>query len=173
MKIKIISLIIAIILIIAMYVPVYAGTAIPEPPYGSYDYWVVMDSYGETMLYTSHEPIHVKIEDGTKRIHLRGSRWYSLINGQWSYESQTIATIQASFNTIYAANHDIAYLDGSGVFFSPRRELCQVVREMEETEIFGTILRAFSAGLIPLVGLLILAISLQKGWAFLQGQLRH
>ena len=173
MKIKMISLMIAIILIIAMYVPVYAGTAIPDPPNGAYDYWVVTDSYGKTMLYTSPKPIRVIIEDGIKQIHLRGSTWYSLINGQWSYENNTIGNILATFNNIYAANHDIAYLDGSGVFFSPRRELCQVVREMEETGTFGAILRTFSAGLIPVLGCLILAISFRKGWAFLQGQLRH
>lgn len=33
--------------------------------------------------------------------------------------------------------------------------------------------RQILVGLIPLLGLLILAISLRKGWAFLQGQLRH
>jgi len=176
MKIKIISLIIAIILIIAMYVPVYAETAIPDPPYGAYDYWVVTDSDGEISLYTSPNPICVDYDNkGSIRLEIRSYKRYNLSGGYWSYLGETINTINASFNTIYASSHDIAYKDGSGFFFTPPKvsEFCQAVRQVKNKGTFGMILRTISAGLIPVLGCLILAISFRKGWAFLQGQLRH
>ena len=175
MKIKIILLIIAI-LMIAMCVPVYAETSIPDPPYGAYDYWVVIDSYGEIRLYTSPNPIDVEYNsEGRLVLYIYNLKRYTLSGGYWSYDTERYGAIHSSFNTIYAANHDIAYSDGSGFFFTLPKvsEFCQAVRQMKSKGTFGMILRTISAGLIPVLGCLILAISFRKAWVFLQGQLRH
>ena len=176
MKIKIVAIITVVLLFVAMYVPVYAETTIPDPPYGSLEYWVVADSYGDTILYTSTNPIHVDYtSSGRQVLHLYNMKSYVLIGGNWSYDNEMMGQLQASFNTIYAANHNIAYKDGSGFFFTLPKvsELCQIVRQMKNKGTFGTMLRNFSAGLIPLVGLLILGISLRKAWVFLRNQLTH
>lgn len=173
MKIKIITVVTVILLLVIMSVTVYAETPIPDPPYGSYQYWVVADSYGATMLYTSPNPIRVDTSENHFGLHLYICKNYKLINGQWSYEKEFSTQVIAGFNTIYAANHDIAYRDGSGFFFTLPKvsELSQIVRQMKNKGTFGTVLRNFSAGLIPLVGCLILVISLRKGWGFLRTQL--
>lgn len=177
MKIKIISLIIAI-LIIAMYVPVYAETPIPDPPPGAYSYWAVILRPNDTVyLITSPNPIIASdqgkygIQVTTKASH----KTYNLIDGNWSYDKEGLGSTNWPIKHVYASNHDIAWSDGSGFFFTPPKvsELCQIVRQMKNKGTFGTILRTFSAGLIPMVGLLILAISFRKGWAFLQNLLMH
>ncbi len=175
MKIKIISLIIAI-LIISMYVPVFAETPIPDPPYGAYDYWVVTDSYGTTTLYTSPNPISVKYNSTGKLVlYIINEKKYVLSGGNWSYDKEMIGKIHAGFNTIYASNHNIAYSDGSGFFFTPPKvsELCQIVRQMKIKGTFGTILKNFSAGLIPILGVIVLFIAFRKSWAILQNLLMH
>ena len=175
MKLKII-LILTVIIILVMNVPVFADTSIPDPPYGAYDYWVVTDSYGEITLYTSPNPIRVKYNSsGHLVLYIYNLKKYILSGGYWSYDTERYGAINSSFNTIYAANHDIAYSDGSGFFFTLPKvsELCQVVRQMKNKGTFGMILRTISAGLIPLVGLLILGISLRKGLEFLRIQLKH
>jgi len=175
MKVKAIAILTAIIIIVS-YVPVYAGTTIPDPPYGSYDYWVVTDTYGEIRLYTSPNPIRVDYDNaGDLVLNIRSYKRYVLSGGYWSYDKENYNSVNASFNIIYASNHDIAYKDGSGFFFTPPKvsELCQIVRQAKTRGDFGIILRTISAGLIPVLGCLILAISFRKGWAFLQGQLRH
>lgn len=175
MKVKIVAILTLVILLLAS-VPVYAETTIPDPPYGAYDYWVVADHYGETKLFTSPNPIYVEITDkGNLMLDIYIYKEYVLSGGDWSYNAEAMRKIHAGFNTIYAANHDIAYSDGSGFFFTPPKvsALYQTARQAKNRGDFGMILRTISAGLIPVLGCLILAISLRKGWAFLQSQLMH
>ena len=175
MKLKII-LILTVIIILVMNVPVFADTSIPDPPYGAYDYWVVTDSYGEIKLYTSPNPIRVKYNSsGNLVLYIYNLKKYILSGGYWSYDKEAYGALNAGFNTIYAANHDIEYKDGSGFFFTLPKvsELCQIARQMKNKGTFGMILRTISAGLIPVLGCLILAISFRKAWVFLRTQLTH
>ena len=152
MKIKIISLIIAI-LIMAMYVPVYAETPIPDPPYGSYDYWVVAQRNGEVYLITSNRPITVEYSEysGYPYFQLYGYKRYILINKQWSYDREVLGSVEIRCDEIFASNHDIAYSDGSGFFFTLPKvsELCQIVRQMKNKGTFWDDLEDFFSWFDP------------------------
>ena len=180
MKLKFIAILTMILLFVAMYVPVYAETPIPDPPPGAYSNWVVvLRPNGSVYLITSPNPI-TALDQGKYGIRLTtyaSHKAYNLIDGYWSYDEERLGYISTSWpiEHVYASNHDIAYSNGSGFFFIVPKvsELYQIVRQMKNKGTFGMILRTISAGLIPLLGCLILGISFRKGWAFLQGQLRH
>ena len=168
--------IIAFLTIIALFVipvSVFAdeGIPIPDPPYGAYDYWVVVEAkWGAILLLTSPNPMTAP-PAGTQILINGGYRVYNLLDSYWSYDTEGIASVTYNINQIFASNHDIPYTDGSGFFFTLPRvsALFQALKIMD----FGMILRIFSAGLIPLVGLIVLVFSFRKAWAFLQGLLRH
>ena len=168
MKIKAIAILTAIILIVS-YVPVYADTVIPDPPSDGYQYWVVCEDHnGNIMLYKSNSPIKVRING--VQLTLQAFKEYIYENNNWQIKDGGNSA-HVTFTTMHASNHDIAYEDGSGFFFfRPKvRRLYQVTKITD----FGTILRNFSVGLIPIIGCLILVISLRKGWEFLRTQLKH
>lgn len=166
--------IIAFFVLIALFiipVSVFADIPIPDPPYGAYNYWAVVHRpNGMVYLITSPNPLNASTK-GTQIYAHAGYKTYYLSDGYWSYDAEGLSGLSVPIDDIYAANHDIAYTDGSGFFFTLPKvsELYRVVKTMD----FGMILRTFSAGLIPLVGLLILAISLIKAWGFLRNQLMH
>ena len=171
MKLKLIAILTVILLIVVMSVPVYAETTIPQPPADAYEYWVVYwDLYNGLTLLSSNEPILAK-KYGDDRIFLKANyfRLYYYEENEWKLDNYGGPIETSNYETIYASNHDIAYEDGSGFFFeSPK--VPPLSQGMMATD-FGTILRNFSAGLIPLIGCLILVISLRKGWKFLRTQL--
>ena len=173
MKLKAIAIITAIILIVS-YVPVYADTVIPDPPSDAWEYWVIVTEKvtGNIYFWCSHNPITVRQDGSSYPMILYSEKYYRLDNGNWVfiYESNSGQTIR-NFDTMYASNHDIAYEDGSGFFFV-RPKVSPLSQGMKATD-FGTILRNFSVGLIPIIGCLILVISLRKGWEFLRTQLTH
>ena len=171
---------IAIFLLIAvLFMPfsVFADVPMPDPPLGSLQYWVVARSYGEIYLLTSNSPITVEYSDisGLLYFQLSSCKSYTFINDQWSYDREWLGGVEFRVDEIFASNHNIAYNDGSGFFFSPPKAstLYQIVRQAKNQGIFGKMWKIISAGLIPLVGLLILGISFRKGWAFLRNQLMH
>lgn len=170
---------IAIFLLIAvllMPVAVFADVPIPDPPSGAYSYWaVVLRPSGSVYLITCPNPI-IALEQGSYGIQLTTEachKTYNLIDGYWSYDKEGLGSTNWPIEHVYASNHDIAYSDGSGFFFTLPKvsELCQIVRQAESQGAFGMIWRTISAGLIPLLGCLTLAISFRKGWAFLRRQL--
>lgn len=165
MKLRIISVIV-VILILVMSVPVYADTPIPDPPSNEWEYWVIYDkpNYGLFCIF-SETPITVTM-DGTS-ITLRDFTRYYYEDNQWKFDGVYRGT--PTFGTIYQSSHDIAYEDGSGFFFL--RPKISLLYPTMKTMDFGTILRTFSVGLIPLLGLMILVISLLKAWEFLRTQL--
>ena len=168
MKVKIVAIITVVILLVT-YIPVYADTPIPDPPSDVWEYWVICDGgyYYDFMCISSHNPITVSRNE--KDIIFDTLKYYLYENNEWVLYISDIDDGSVSFGTMYQANHDIAYYDGSGFFFlRPRVSL--LYPTMERTD-FGTILRTFSVGLIPIVGLIVLALSLRKAWAFLRGQL--
>lgn len=173
MKIKVLVIITVFILLLT-YVPVYAETTLPAPPTDEYDYWVYMiDNVNVIYFIASSNPITVEDEQG-KRIKSNGSAVsYVYVENKWTlhgrYKEGSI-TWMSSW-VMVAANHDIAYEDGSGFFFECPK-VSPLTQTMKGTD-FGTILRNFSVGLIPIIGCLILVISLRKGWEFLQIQLKH
>lgn len=174
MELKKFIAIFILIAVLLMPVAVFADVPIPDPPPGAFHYWVVVSlRNGNIRLFTSNNPITVP-KKGTQ-LYAHNCRMYILSDNSWNYEWESLSHVSSPFEHMYAANHDIAYDDGSGFFFTPPKvsEFCQAVRQVKNKGTFGMILRTISAGLIPVLGCLILAISLRKGWAFLQGQLRH
>ena len=175
MKVKIVAILTVVILLIS-YVPVYADTPIPELPANGWEYWLVANVGTESGTYLyyveSHGPIVVQSENDHDLV-FNTYRWYRYIDNEWKIVKQGQGTMimNLEYIEIYAANHDIAYADGSGFFFlSPK--VPPLYQEMKKMD-FGTILRTFSVGLIPIIGCLILVISLRKGWEFLRTQLTH
>ena len=174
MKIKVIA-IITVFIILLTYVPVYAETTIPDPPYGAYNFWVVVGIGNPNRIYLITSPNPTRAPNNGKQIYATGYKEYYLSDGYWSYDTEGLSNISVPINHIYASNHDIAYADGSGFFFTLPKvsELYQAVQQAKNRGDFGILLRTILAGLIPLVGLLILGISFRKGWAFLRRQLTH
>jgi len=168
MKIKVIA-ILTVIIILLLQVPVYADTTIPDPPSDGYQYWVICEHpHGQIMLYKSISKIKVKTNG--VQLNLEAFKEYIYENNSWKLNFEG-SVAHMTFATMLASNHDIEYDDGSGFFFeSPK--VSPLIQTMEATD-FGTILRTFSVGLIPIIGCLILVISLRKGWEFLRTQLTH
>ena len=172
MKLKIITVVTVILLLVVMSVPVYADTVIPDPPSGAWEYWVVVKRAGPTIAFVaSKNPITVEETDYLPELVLNTYQIYTYEENQWEYGDQGYDQAWFQFAEMYQANHDIAYEDGSGFFFL-RPRVSPLSQTMKGTD-FGTILRTFSVGLIPLIGCLILVISLRKGWEFLRTQLKH
>lgn len=170
MKLKI-MLVIVVTIILVMNLPVYA-TYIPDPPSDAWEYWVIYKNRADNIIFaSSHNPITVKIEPyNEKYVNLLNNKRFIKMGNEWVFQGEEDTQEYREFRTFYQANHDIAYEDESGFFFL-RPKVLRLYPTTTTTD-FGTILRTFSAGLIPLIGLLILAVSLQKAWAFLQSQLR-
>ena len=177
MKIKIITVATVILLLVVMSVPVYADTLIPQRPSGGWEYWVVATENNGSIIYvTSYNPITVTpyiLDPDQMTLRLRTYKIYRYEVDKWELisEDDEISNYHHIFKNIYQSNHDIAYEDGSGFFFLRPRvsHLYPTMREADS----GTILRTFSVGLIPLIGCLILGISLVKAWGFLRTQLKH
>jgi len=169
MKLKIMAIITAIILIVS-YVPVYADTTIPDLPSDVMEYWVIY-YYPSNVIFimTSNNPLTVN-KTGDRVYAEGGYREYKYEENGWRIYNEG-TSVSTGIGTICASNHDIAYKDGSGFFFL-RPKVSPLFQTMEGTD-FGAILRNFSAGLIPLIGCLILGISLVKAWGFLRTQLKH
>ena len=171
MKIKAIAILTAIIIIVS-YVPVYADTTIPPLPTDRWEYWMIAE-VGATNtyihLYTSHNPIKAWKPDN-KKIRMDTYKYYRLTENGWVLQDEGLGQLSFYTLTVYASNHDIPYEEGSDDFFFVRPKVSPLIQTMEITD-FGTILRNFSAGLIPVLGLLILGISLAKAWGFLRTQL--
>lgn len=176
---KKIILILTLILILVIQLPVYAEGPVTDPPSDVWSYWVIFKynsgggSEDQILCISTFDPLIVDKEDEKLKCG-PAYRKYEYENNQWNLRFETYNG-EVSFplnliKTICASNHDIAYDDGSGFFFSrPSPVLSPIVEKVD----FGTILKNFSVGLVPLIGLLILAISLGKGWGFLRSHLKH
>lgn len=169
--------IIAFFVLIALFiVPVaaFADIYIPEDiPYvgDGWDYWIVTEYDGEYYLYFTKNPM---VHNGGNVLYLDGGyREYKYDGNVWNYfyGYDYDASLNTDFDTVLASNHDIAYRDGSGFFFTPPR-VSELYRTMK-TMTSGTLLRTILAGLTPLVGLVILGISFRKAWGFLLSRLTH
>lgn len=174
MGIKKLIAIFLLIAVLLMPVSVFAGMSFPDPPSDVWEYWVIVEQIrnpGYFDLVCSYNPI--MMQSYGSGILLNGTfRVYSLdkVNGRWA-NAQEFTQPTYGLSAMHASNHDIAYDDGSGFFFLRDRGTLLFPEAMKAD--FGIILRTISAGLIPLVGLLILAISFRKGWVFLKHQLMH
>lgn len=169
MKLKVVAIITVILLVLVMSVPVYAETELPSPPDGSLEYWVYAIDGPIINFITGHNPITVRDENGKDIVTGEGGKVYVYLDNKWKLYVEELDSVYNAGFVIVAANHDIAYEDGSGFFFV-RPKVSPLIQTMEATD-FGTILKNFSAGLIPLIGCLILGISLVKAWEFLRTQL--
>jgi hypothetical protein len=169
-----------LIAVLLMPVAVFADVPIPDTPPGAYSYWaVVLRLDNSVYLITSPNPITASDQGkyGIKLSTRSGDKTYNLIDGNWSYDKEELGYISKTWpiEHVYAANHDIAWGNGSGFFFTLPKvsELCQIVRQVKDRGTFGMMWQTILAGLIPLVGCLILGISFRKGWEFLRRQLTH
>lgn len=175
MKIKIVA-ILTVIMLLLISVPVYADTPIPERPADdNWEYWVILHhprwQLDELLYISSNNPIKVTTDGNALKVNNYKSYYYD--GSKFVY--QHVRTGESKINMtpviIYQSNHDIAYEDGSGFFFLRPRvfHLYPTMKGMDS----GTIWKTFSVGLIPIIGCLILVISLRKGWEFLRTQLTH
>ena len=169
MKIKIVAIIMAI-MILVIYVPVYAETELPAPPSDAYQYWVYAMNGPVIECITGPRPITVRDENGREIVTGEGGKGYRYQNNKWGFYVTVNDSIYCGIYEIVAANHDIAYEDGSGFFFECPK-VSPLVQTMEATD-FGAILSNFSVGLIPIVGLIVSLIAFRKAWAFLRSQLQ-
>lgn len=170
MKKRIIAFFVIIIMLL-IPVSVFADTNIPDPPSEAWEYWVVVkNSQGYIYFVASHSPITV--DTSGFKLNLGSQQLYSLLgDGTWNKTYEIEAAGVYYFSSMHKSNHDIAYDDGSGFFFL-RPKVLRLIQAAKTAD-FGTILRTFLAGLIPLLGLLILGISLRKAFQFLRNQLMH
>lgn len=167
-KKAIISIMIVFVLMITT-IPAFADIPIPPIPSDAYEYWIVITNYsGNFKLFTSTHPFQVN-KDRMQIVVTMRSRWYKLSDNKWEFEYERGGSNEIPFQQIYASNHNIAYDDGSGFFFTPPK-VSPLYQSMKQVD-FGMILRTFSAGLIPLVGLIVSGICLMKGLAYLRSQL--
>jgi hypothetical protein len=167
-----------LIAVLLMPVAVFADVPMPDPPYDAWQFWVVAQSWGKTILFTSQSPIKVEVTTADKpnKLFFSNMKQYNFIDNEWVSDGREfLRQCETSFEHIYASNHNIAKTDGSGFFFTPPKvsTLSQIVRQAKSQGTFGMMWRIILGGLIPLVGCLILGISLRKGWAFLRNLLMH
>lgn len=171
MGIKKIIAIFLLIAVLLMPVAVFADIPIPDPPAGAYPYWVVIQNGRYIQLISAQEPITVFFDGlGQPNLNYRNFKVYDLSDNDWVFNFSSHVG-GGVFDDLYASNHDIAYTDGSGFFFTPPK-VSPLFLTAQETD-FGMIWTIILDGLIPLAGLLILGISFRKGWAFLRNQLTH
>ena len=169
MKLKITAILIVVMLLVS-YMPVYAEADLPYIPEGAQQYWVYVMNGPAIMFITGPRPITVRDENGKTIVTGEGGKCYDYYNNKWNHYCDVTDSIYFANSEIVASNHDIAYEDGSGFFFLCPK-VSPLVQTMEVTD-FGTILKNFSAGLIPIVGLIVLLIAFRKAWAFLRSQLQ-
>jgi len=171
MNLKKIIVFFLLIAVLLMPVAVFADMPIPDPPPGAYPYWaVVLRTSGSIYLITSPNPLDAPTK-GTQIYTHAGYKTYYLADGYWSYDMEGLSALSVPIESVYASNHDIAYTDGSGFFFTPPK-VSALYLTAQKTD-FGMIWTIILDGLIPLAGCLVLGISFRKGWAFLRRQLTH
>lgn len=171
-------LILTMILFVFMSVASFAAdTQIPPLPDYLCRYYVIYNVYGARfVLATSESPFVYKqnenniVNYGNDYVYMyelwAGESDWTLISGSSNYASSLPECLVASNHHIYYGTREEM---GTQVFFSAPSPIRTAMEIMD----FGMILRTFSAGLIPLVGLIVLAVSLRKGWDFLRNQLMH
>lgn len=174
-------LILTMILFVFMSVASFAAdTQIPPLPSGLCRYYMIQDVYGARFrLLTSETPFVYDQSRGQIVNHTDGQVYEyecDIINGETEFTCvfDWVSNFATSLpENVIASNHDIYYGTreeiGTQVFFSAPSPIRAAMEIMD----FGMILRIFSAGLIPLVGLIVLVISFRKGWDFLRNQLMH
>jgi len=185
MKRKIILLIIAI-LIIAMYVPVFADTYGLGSFINEYRHYMVAkfnDNGGYQVFCTNvNDPSEIiKITNDGSSVKVTAKdkvvRYYTLDYGvTWSsgikINETTWPLPAGASKKIMESTFTVYQFDGR-VFFSPISRLILALVETMKGVDSGILLTNILAGLTLLVGLIVLAICLKKGWGFLQSQLRH
>lgn len=167
-------LILTMVLLVLTSVIAFADTNIPPLPSAMCKYYAILDCYGARLvLITSEAPF---VYDSQRQQIVSYGNEYVFRYECESGESEFVAVSGGySFGTsilnVVASNHDIYHGTreslGTEVFFSAPSPIRAALEIMD----FGMILRTFSAGLIPLVGLTVLVISFRKGWDFLRNQL--
>ena len=126
MKLRVItSILVVMILIISVAFPAFANS-IPEPPTpgsGSWNnYWVIYSYDGLFRCVFSIYPITATVDETTDEVKLyfpNGYIEYILADDGWQYYGwAALGQSEFEFDSIYDASHDIAYKDREGFFFS-------------------------------------------------------
>lgn len=131
MKLKIVSLLL-VVMILIFQLPAMAWNEVPvetlpDIPFDDTDrYWVMYHSGDDNVyLLRSHSPIKVETNEEYFELeynpNIQNSR-YKLQDGEWIYDGSLGTITRIGFKKVYKANHDLAYVDGSGFFFSCRRK---------------------------------------------------
>ena len=159
------------VLIVLFILPLAVFADIPiSIPHDAWEYWVVFQYRDFYYLYSSHNPI--TYDSSMRSLYFNTYKRYELQDGQWTLTGTFPTQTNYSWpDRIYASNHNIAYKDGSGFFFTPPK-VSALYRTMQEVD-SGMLLKIILAGLTPLLGLIVLGICLKKGLDFLRNQLQR
>ena len=168
---------ILLLVIILLFVPVmsYAEeiTVIPPNDGNSY-YYYSKDNSGcwycvttNSLLYKNGDFLHFKNTSTYKHYKLSYSGVWELTN------TRTVASSEKIVNSsmLKGSNVTVYMWDGETVFFSPPKVSPLLLTMKNQSPV--AILKIILAGLIPLLGLVILAISFRKAWGFLHNLLQH
>ena len=127
MKLKILLLLL-VVMILIIQIPALAWEEVPvetlpNPPFDeTVDYWVMYHGRDNNIyLVWAHSPVTVEtneeyliIEGGNPNI---ANIIYKLVDNQWIEDRRNTSGWRFGFYKVYKANHDLAYVDGSGFFF--------------------------------------------------------
>ena len=165
--------IIFLLVFIIAFIPLISFAAeiyIPTIPLNGHTYYVIVIKNGEPKLVTSEYEGEAAGNPVKHIVYTGESKIYGIINNNWSHEN-TIEGLSYKFDgQVVASNYDVKFSNGT-VFFSPPKvsPLLSSAKQIQTSHLLGLIL----AGLIPILGLVILAISFRKVWGFLRNQLQH
>ena len=182
--------IIAFLIIIALFiipVSVFADTYGLGSFIYEYRHYMVAkwDDHGGYQVFCTNadnpsELIKMRYETEGNDIHVTGNgvvRYYTHDYGiTWSSGiqiGQTFWPIDKNLGQpILESTFNVLRPSGTVFFYRTAPPIPPLVAGMAGVD-FGTILRTFSVGLIPLVGLIVLVICFRKGWGFLRNRLMH
>lgn len=171
--------ILILLVLLILFVPVvsYAEEITLLPPNDGHNYYYCFysDYIDRWKCITSDSKLYLRDVDNLFLTFKTSSfsRNYILdkSTGIWDLDFSGNNTYLHTAADLKASNIDVYYWDEVTVFFSAPK-VSQLLLTMKNQSPAAT-LKIILAGLIPLLGLVILAISFRKAWGFLRNQLQH
>ncbi len=169
-------LILLVLLIFIVPVMSYAEEITVQPPNDGHNYYYCFydpSVYDNWKCITSDGKLYLA-DDGFLTFKPKSySKHYTLRKNTGTWEMTTAGNYGSTYRTtnFKASNVDVYYWDEVTVFFSAPKVYPLLLTMKNQSP--AAILKIILAGLIPLLGLVILAISFRKAWAFFRNQLQH
>lgn len=168
------KIIVLFIVIIVLLIPISCYAMTTEEFFSTYDYeykYMVKYNNGDTNYISAENPVTFSMSkyrgDGKKLksgnslwINSSGTLYRLKGNGTVSIQTEGSEAILKDVNNLIGFDYVDVYRRSGESFFFPN--------DLKQSPF-----RQILAGLIPILGLLVLSIALQKAWAFLRSQLMH